>query len=315
MARLRVGLALGAGGTKGMAHVGVLKALHEARIPLDCIAGASIGAIFGAGYAAGRAPDEMVRGVNQTGTRHVLDFFRHGLRLDRDNPLARTFRKAFEGLTFEQLEIPFTAVAADVLEKRPVFITDGELIPALEASIAVPFVAKPVEWRGRLLVDGGFWEPAPISAAAYLGADVIISVELGDPLALPQRLRPAARWLASLFDTSRPATAAPPVEGANPPSRSRDRLMSAPFVLRAVSEAPCPPPEAHVSIRPDLRGLVGGTALNLREAMLRGEEAAWRAMPRVRALVRGETPPSSANRNGHHGSSDPKTGAGLAAGR
>lgn len=296
MARPRIGLALGAGGTKGMAHVGVLKALHEARIPIDCIAGASIGSIFGAGYAAGHVPDEMVRGIDQTAARDVLDFFRHGLRLDRDNPLARTFRKAFEGLTFDHLDLPFAAVAADVIEKRPVFITEGELIPALEASIAVPFVARPVAWRGRLLVDGGFWEPAPITAVAHLGADLIISVELGDPLALPQRLRPAARWLASLFDTSRPVT-------ASGSSGWPGRLVSAPFVLTAVSDVPATPPAAHVCIRPDLRGLVGGSAFNLREAMLRGEEAAWRAMPRIRALVRGETLPPNAN--GHRNGAQP----------
>lgn len=292
MARPRIGLALGAGGTKGMAHVGVLKALHEARIPIDCIAGASIGSIFGAGYAAGHVPEEMVRGIYQTAARDVLDFFRHGLRLDRDNPLARTFRKAFDGLTFDHLEIPFTAVAADVIEKRPVFITEGDLIPALEASIAVPFVARPVEWRGRLLVDGGFWEPAPISAVSHLGADLIISVELGDPLALPQRLRPAARWLASLFDTSRPVT-------TQASDGRASRLASAPFVLAAVSDVPAAPPSAHVSIRPDLRGLVGGSAFNLREAMRRGEEAAWRAMPQIRALVRGEALPGSPSANGH----------------
>jgi len=206
----RIGLALGAGGTKGVAHVGVLKVLQEAGIPIDCVAGASVGALYAAGYAIGRPVESMARGTRRSSPWQVFRFFWHGLSLRHDNPVARAYLRAFQGHRCEELRVPFAAVASDVEEASPVVLREGDLVRALEASIAILWLARPVPWEGRWLVDGGFWESAPVSAAAALGAERVIAVVLGDPLVLPRWLRPLVRWLAEGSPPSGRRTSAGP---------------------------------------------------------------------------------------------------------
>lgn len=278
MRRPRIGLALGAGGTKGAAHAGVLKVLQEAGVPIDCVAGASAGALYGAGFAAGRPVERMVEGARRTSPWQVAGFFRHGLSLRHDNPVARRYRRAFEGLRCEGLRIPFAAVASDVQEVSPVLLREGDLLKALEASIAIPVLARPVPWEGRWLVDGGFWEPAPVSAAAALGAERIIAVELGDPFVLPRLLRPLARWLGRrMRQLAR--------------GRSPGRLASLAFLLRTMSEPPASPRSADVAIRPNLARLSANSPFHMRRCLERGEEAARAALPRIRALLEEDAGP------------------------
>ena len=161
----RVGLALGAGGTKGSAHVGVLKVLSEAGVPIDCIAGASIGALYGAPFALGHDPQEIEHNIRRTSPRDVLRFFRHRLTIGPENPLGERFHRALDGVRFEDLEVPFAVVASDVLRREPVLIREGEVMPAVQASISLPVLARPVRWGDRYLVDGGYWESAPRARA------------------------------------------------------------------------------------------------------------------------------------------------------
>jgi NTE family protein len=270
--RPRIGLALGAGGTKGAAHAGVLKVLQEAGVPIDCVAGASAGALYAAGFAAGRPVERMVRGARRTSPHQVASFFWHGLSLRHDNPVARSYRRAFEGLHCERLGVPFAAVASDVEEVSPVLVREGDLLTALEASIAIPVLARPVPWEGRWLVDGGFWEPAPVSAAAALGADRIIAVELGDPFLLPHPLRPLARWLARRMRRL--------VRG-----RSPGRLASLAFLLHVMSSLPARPRPADVTIRPEVARLNANSPFHMRRCLELGEKAARAALPRIEALL------------------------------
>ncbi|MGH7622746.1 MAG: patatin-like phospholipase family protein, partial [Gemmatimonadaceae bacterium] len=168
MKELKLGLALGAGGTKGAAHVGVLRVLDEAGIKVDAVAGTSIGALYGAAYAAGHTPQFMEEGIRTCPHRDVIRFFQHRLKLRHRNPLARRFYDALAGRQIENLDIPFAVTASDIIQQCPVIIDRGPLIDAVEASIAIPFVARPVAHQGRDLLDGGFWDSAPVDATLQI---------------------------------------------------------------------------------------------------------------------------------------------------
>jgi NTE family protein len=269
--RVRIGLALGAGGTKGTAHVGVLKVLDEAGIPIDCLAGASIGAAYGAAYAAGRSPAAMERTVLQSSPGDVVSFFRHHLRLTPTNPVALAFYDSLKGRTFADLRIPLAVVASDLFERRPVVLREGNLLKAVEASIAVPLMASPVRRGGRYLVDGGFWEQAPVSVVAAMGADKVIQVILGDSIALPPRARPVARRLVRLLDG--PARRLPVGMAA-----------SALFLLFTLSYLPAPA-AADVTIRPDVVDISANSPFHLGVCLRRGEEATRAALPQIEALL------------------------------
>ncbi len=272
MMRPRIGLALGAGGTKGLAHVGVLRVLQEAGIPVDCVAGASVGAMWGAGLAAGRTADEMVERVEKTGWREIAAFFRHRLTLRHHNPVARAFFEAFDGLRVEDLPLPFAAAAADLVNHEPVILDRGDLVDVIQAAIAIPVLARPVQMSGSYLVDGGVWESAPVSVADALGAERIIAVELGDRLVLPANLRPAGRWV---FDRLLQRC----------PADRPGRLSPLALLLRAASHLPAPRRVADVVIRPDLRRLNSNRPFHVLLAMRRGEQAAREALPRIMALL------------------------------
>jgi len=274
MKRPTIGLALGAGGTKGLAHVGVLRVLQDAGVPVDYVAGASVGALWGAGLAAGRTADEMVERVERTHWRDILAFFRHRLSLRHPNPVARAFFEAFDGLRVEDLPVPFVAVAADLVRQRPVILDRGDLVDVIEAAIAIPMLARPVQMNQRYLVDGGVWESAPVSVLETLGPDRIIAVELSAPLVLPPTFRPLGRW-ASRWLRRR-----------CPPDRP-GRLSPVALLLRAASHLPPRRRVADVVIRPDLRGLNSNSPFRARLAMERGEEAARRALPRIVAMLGG----------------------------
>jgi len=269
--RPRIGLALGAGGTKGSAHAGILKVLDEAGIPIDLIAGSSIGAAYAASYAAGTTGREMVEDVLRTRPRDILAFFRHRLKLTPDNALGRVLCERVDGLTFADLRLPLTIVASDLFQRRPVVIRRGSVLKAIEASIAVPLMASPVRINGRYVVDGGFWEQAPVRVAAGMGAEKIIEVILGESIAMPRRFWPLARRLVRLLD--------------NPIRRSGPSLAaSALFLLYTLTYVPARS-QADVSIRPDVVKISANSPFHLAEAMRRGEEAARAALPDIEALL------------------------------
>jgi NTE family protein len=220
-ARPRIGLVLGGGGAKGGAHIGVLKVLEELRVPVDCIAGTSMGAIVGAAYATGMSAGELAKIVGDvnwqdtlesapregyTVRRKALDFlFTNGFELGiRDGKLVfpgglvptqqieALFRSIVSGArrttTFDRLPIPFRAVATD-LENGDMRVFDrGDLAVAMRASMAVPAAFAPVEVGGRLYVDGMLVRNLPVDVARNLCADVIIAVSLGNPVASREKL-------------------------------------------------------------------------------------------------------------------------------
>jgi NTE family protein len=190
MLRGRIGIALGSGGARGFAHIGVLRALEEAGIRPEVVAGTSAGAVIGAAYAAGRL-DEMekwARSLDRRAVMALLDVsFRGGaLRGRRVTEQVASFLP--EGDLAEVLERPYVAVATDLESGREVWIRDGSLADAIHASSAVPGVISPVLRDGRWLVDGGVVNPVPIAPCRALGAESIIAVDLNATL-LKRRFR------------------------------------------------------------------------------------------------------------------------------
>jgi len=276
MRTLRLGLALGAGGTKGGAHVGVMQVLDEAGIKIDAVAGTSIGSLYGGAFAVGRTPQEMADGIRSCPHSDVIAFFRHRLKIRHNNRLARKFYDALAGFQIEQMPVPFAATASDIADRCAVIIDRGPLIDAIEASIAIPFIARPVAHQGRYLLDGGFWEAAPVSAALHLGADVVVAVELGNPYTLPTALHAPASWLASRFEKIR---------------LSRT-LAGMPFTMHAITRPLTPGRAAGVVIRPNVSRMSGNSPFGMRAALDAGLAAAEEALPAIRALVVGEPLPA-----------------------
>jgi NTE family protein len=176
--RPRVGLALSGGFARGIAHIGVLRVLEEHHIPIDFIAGTSVGALIGAGYAAGCSLDEMERHALVT---HFGDFGRWTLSrlgLATNLRLEEFFRKFTPAKRFDELKIPLAIAATDLGSGKTIHFTSGDLILAIRASCAYPGLFVPVQYEGRMYVDGFLTEPVPFEAARALGAEIVIGVHL-----------------------------------------------------------------------------------------------------------------------------------------
>jgi NTE family protein len=175
----KVGLALSGGGARGFAHIGVLKALVENNIPIDLIAGTSAGSFVGGAYAAGMSVEEIVE-VGKKISWFGVAGFSYSPKGFLSNAAMKGFIESnFSVSRFEDLRIPFTAVACDLESGEEVFLQDsGDLTHAIRASCAIPGVFVPVTDDGRQLVDGGVVSPVPTRAVKKMGADVIIAVDL-----------------------------------------------------------------------------------------------------------------------------------------
>lgn len=175
-----VALVLGGGGAKGMSHVGVLAEFENAGIPIDMIFGCSAGSIVGALYADCPRACHVKHLLRPLRAWDVLDlnlwYARFGLV--RGHALCRFLKKHLYCRNFEELQIPFSVVATDILAGESVCINSGPLIPAVHASAAVPFIFSPVYLHERWLVDGGVSDPIPVKCAKKAGAAVVVAVDL-----------------------------------------------------------------------------------------------------------------------------------------
>ena len=178
--RPRVGLALSGGAARGIAHVGVLRALEESNIPIDAIAGASAGALIGGSYAAGLSIAELVSMARAFRWRHTARFSFSRLGLQTNARMEKFLREHLPVTRFEDLKIPFAALTMDLHKGTAVVFRDeGDLPFAIRASTCIPAVYTPVrDPQGRWLVDGGLVASLPISYARDLGVDVVIASDV-----------------------------------------------------------------------------------------------------------------------------------------
>jgi len=180
-----VGLVLGSGSSRGWAHVGAIEALEEAGIPVDVIAGCSVGSYVGVIYASGGLASlkEFILGMNGEKMFSYFDVVipRSGL-LDGNKKLREFLSGHTDAKTFEELKIPLKMVATDLESGDKVVMASGNLFGALRASMSMPGLFAPVQVKGRWLVDGGLVDPVPVGVARAMGADVIIAVDLNSGL-------------------------------------------------------------------------------------------------------------------------------------
>ena len=188
---VKIGLALGGGGARGIAHLGVWQRLRELGVPVHCVAGTSIGAIAGAIIAAGRG-DEALAWCKMSSWRRLP-----GLVFDRltmkaifsGRSVEKKLRQIIAAEKFTDLTMPYAAVATDLNTGEAVVMQEGDLVSAVRASMSIPCVFRPVEREGRVLIDGQFVNPVPVSACRALGADVVIAVDV-NPLEDPATAKP-----------------------------------------------------------------------------------------------------------------------------
>lgn len=217
-ARPRIGLVLSGGGARGAAHVGVIRALEEMRIPIDAVAGTSMGAVVGGLYAAGLGGDEIERVFQDLDWQEVIrdraprrdrayrrkqddrnilakgalgvsasDGVTLPLGLVQGHKITQVMRSATARVSdvqdFDQLPTPFRALATDLETGEPVVLGQGDLVTVLRASMSAPGVLTPVQMNGRLLVDGGLVDNLPVDLARSMGVDRLIVVDVSFPLA------------------------------------------------------------------------------------------------------------------------------------
>jgi len=252
--RPRVGLALGGGFARGIAHIGVLRVLEQEGIPIDCIAGTSVGALIASAYASGSSIPAMAAHAVSTRFRDFGRWTLSWLGLASNERLEDYLHRVCTANHFEELKTPLAIVATDLGTGDSVHFTHGELGPPLRASCAYPGLFLPVEYEGRLLVDGFLSEPVPVEAVRRLGAEFVIAVYLDPGL-----------------NNGKPKTVA--------------EILSRSFsIMQRYSESTWRR-RADVVIEPDVTPFPWDAFTRAPEIVLAGEAAARRAVPKIKAAL------------------------------
>lgn len=260
--RPRVGLALSGGFARGIAHIGVLRILREAGIPIDVVAGTSVGALIGAAYCAGTPLEEM---EHIGATTSFADFGRwtpSWLGLATNQRLEKFLSRFTQIKTFEEMSTPLAVAATDINAGVSVYYTRGLVGPPLRASCAYPGLFVPIQFEGRTLVDGFLTAPVPLEGALLLGAEIVIAVYL---------------------------------EAGNlEQPRTFTDVLSRSFTIIQRHTDLTWRQQADVVIEPDVTPFVWDDFTKTPEMVAAGEAAALAALPSIRAAINGEKRDSAA---------------------
>lgn len=178
MPRPKIGLALGSGGARGFAHLGVIKVLKEAGIPIDMVAGSSMGALVACFYGAGLDIERLYKISSAFKRKYYLDFTVPKMGFIAGKRVKDLIRMFTHGKNIEELDIPIGIVATDLMTGEKVVFTKGSIADAVRASISIPGIFVPEKLNGRLLVDGGVVDRVPVSVVKDMGADLVIAVDV-----------------------------------------------------------------------------------------------------------------------------------------
>ena len=173
-----LGLALGAGGSRGVAHIGFLKALEEADIKVDYIVGASMGSVVGGAYAAGVSVDTMKEAVFKLRLLDLITPAKQKGGVIGNSKMRNLIAKHIGEVTFADLRLPFRCVAVDMITQKVIEFSEGNVVDAIVASSSIPGVFHPVVKDGKRLIDGGVLERVPAMRVKKLGADVVVAVDV-----------------------------------------------------------------------------------------------------------------------------------------
>ena len=181
---------LGAGGARGIAHIGFLQAMDENGIKPDFIAGCSMGSVIGGCYANGMSPSDMLKIVNTIKMNQIADaslFPFNKKSILKSSKLRKRLEELLDDVTFDKLKIPFECIAGDIVTGEVVVLKEGCVAEAVRASSAIPAVFRPVEMGDKVLVDGGIFMPLPLTCVKDFNADAVIVVDVLGPLPDYQR--------------------------------------------------------------------------------------------------------------------------------
>jgi NTE family protein len=279
----KIGLALGGGGARGLAHIGVLKVLAEEKIPIHCIAGTSMGGVIGAYLASGRTPAEMEKFAIQLGKfkeiARLIDLRLSQYGAMKGKRIHQLLEKQLgENLTFADLQIPLALLAVDLNTGREVVLNEGKVADAVRATISVPAVFMPFKMGDYLLADGGILDNVPASTARAMGADVVVAVDV-----LPN------------FTSNRPGypPIVLPLSPPHVPLAYRGLWHVQMMMISAITELLLKDSRPEVLIRPalpqDMDLFVGFD--RPQQAIAAGEKATWEALPRLWAFLEGNALP------------------------
>jgi NTE family protein len=262
----KIGLALSGGAARGLAHVGVLDVFQKEGIPIDIIAGTSVGAIMGAVYASGQETDKMIEQALDTHWKRIpmIDpsFPKTGFIKGRK---IKNLLSSFLGgnIRFSDLKIPFVCVATDIDTGEEVIINSGSVPEALRASISIPGIFTVVKREGRYLVDGGLTTPVPVNVVKQMGADIIIAVnvnpDVSNRMGKSSKVRAEAHKEPNIF-----------------------QVMMQSIYITTYSLARTSLGDADIVIEPDLANIGAGDFHKAKELITRGQQAAQKAIPEIK---------------------------------
>lgn len=259
--RPRVGIALAGGFARGIAHIGVLRVLREAGIPIDVVAGTSVGALIGAAYCSGTSLEAMELAAHEI---KFADFGRWSpswLGLATNNRLEEFLARFTPAKTFEELQKPLTIATTDINLGLPVYYHGGLLGPPLRASCAYPGLFVPVKFQGRTLVDGFLTALVPIEGAFLLRAELIIAVYLE--------------------------------AGSDSEPRTFTDILSRSFTIIQKHADLEWRKQADIILEPNVAPFLWDDFSKTTELVRAGEDAALKALPAIRAALEAKTTPAS----------------------
>lgn len=176
--RKKIGLALGGGGARGLAHIGVLKVLEDYKIPIDMIAGTSMGAVIGALYSAEPNAKKLAKEARASNWKDLFDYTISKSGLIKGKKIEEFLEKKLDQIKFNELKIPLYVTAFDLDQKREIVFSKGNVAKAVRASISIPGIFIPVQNKGEIIVDGGVTDIIPTEALRKAKADIIIAINV-----------------------------------------------------------------------------------------------------------------------------------------
>lgn len=254
--RPRVGLALAGGFARGIAHIGVLRVLREAGIPIDCVAGTSVGALIGASFCAGASLELMEEIGSGTSFTDFGRWTPSWLGLATNQRMEKFLARFTPVKTFEELQIPLAIATTDIIAGVTVYYSHGSIVPPLRASCAYPGLFVPIQYDNRTLVDGFLTSPVPVEGALLLGADLVIAVYMES-------------------------------ENLEPPRTFTDILSRSFNIIQRHADLAWRT-QADIVIEPDVKHFVWDDFSKTPDMVAAGEIAALNALPQIRAALRGE---------------------------
>jgi len=261
-ARPKIGLALAGGFARGIAHIGVLRAFRDAGIPIDCVAGTSVGALIGAGFCSGVSLEKMQE-IGQATT--FADFGRwtpSWLGLATNQRMEKYLARMTPATTFAELKTPLAISATDINAGVTIYYLNGSLATPLRASCAYPGLFVPIQYEGRTLVDGFLTAPVPVEGALIQGADIVIAVYLE-------------------------------AGGIENPRTAVDIISRSFNIIQKHTDLTWRQ-QANVIIEPDVASFAWDDFTKTPELVAAGEAAAMNALPEIVAFLRGKKKDSAA---------------------